>query len=170
MLSPEFSAKRAGNARRPVGRLTERILRKVWALRLARSGFRDLENPENPDGLLSAAGGPSNVCHLRGWSAPRLRREQRTEASYAIVWRGDVTRLTSLRADMEETAEFYRRMEHLAARFENETDRAIAGALADGHVQQRIKADLHVGQGRIERVERQLRIWMAEPRQEEDSE
>jgi len=130
-LAEEFSPKSPGNPRRPVGRVTERILRKVWTLRLGRAGFRDLENPENPDGPLSD-----------------IRHPRRAVGAFG---------------DAETTAEFYRRMSHLAARFEDETDRAIAEARADGAGQREIKARLHVSQRRIERVEKQIQIWMQEP-------
>lgn len=160
----------AAPARRPVGPVVEHILRRLWSAKLKRSGFRDLENPENPDGLLSTAGSPSH-----------LRRQRQRHAINRLGFNGELGMSTepeyvdrtgarrnrtyrdSTAVAVELTAHYYRRMEHLAARFDDETDRAIAEALSDGAGQRRIKADLHVSQRRIERVEAQIRIWMREP-------
>lgn len=136
MQGPEVQAGIPPNPRRPVGRVTERILRKVWHLRVAKTGFRDLENPDNPDGPLSDIHNPRRCLGAFG--------------------------------DHESTAEYYRRFEHLASRFEDATDRAIAQALADGHVVQRVQDELHVGQGRIERVVRTVKAWMKEHREDDD--
>lgn len=161
------AGKSGTNARRPVGRVTERILRKVWSLRLARAEFRDLENPENPDAPLSSAGAPSHL-HDREliysfdrskFAAGRSGPEEFDDATMRLskAYRASVV------IGVETTAEYYRRVEHLAWRFDDATERAIAVALSDGHGVRRIKAELHIGQRRVERVMKQIRIWMAEP-------
>jgi hypothetical protein len=159
-LSPAAGKGRV-NARRPVGRVAERILRKVWTIRLARADFRDLENPENPDAPLSNAGMPSHLfdgltpahwreCLESGAPNEHLANDGYRSAVSAVAW------------GVEATAEYYRRIEHLSWRFDDDGDRAIAVALSDGIGIRRIKAELSVGQHRVERVLKQVRIWMAE--------
>ncbi len=166
MQGPEVQAGIPRNPRRRVDPVTARILRKVWHLRVAKSGFRDLENPDNPDGPLSNARVPS---HLRDnasleWTLPEPGElddgMRRTVRAYR----------ESSRIGIEATAEYYRQIEHLAWRFEDGTERAIAVAVSNGDGERKIKADLHVGRQRIVRVMKQIRIWMKEPREDDDGE
>jgi hypothetical protein len=54
------------NQRRIVGKTAELLLRRVWSIRLAKDGFRDLESAEDPDGPLSNAGQPSHLDLVDG--------------------------------------------------------------------------------------------------------
>lgn len=120
-------------AHRQTGALLQAILRKVWSLKLRRSGFHDIERP--------------NDDRLSSWRYP-------THVSPG--------------SEVAEVAAHYRRMEHLSARFENEMDRNIGVALSDGWPVRHLKDKLGVGQDRIERVAKQLRIWMKEKENDED--
>ena len=166
MQDPEVQAGIPANRRRPVGRVTERILRKVWHLRVARTGFHDLENHDNPDAPLSNAGAPSHMYDHSGvvYSPGSARMEEADRGTLRLVRAYRDAELLAI----ESTAEYYRQIEHLAWRFDDTTERAIAVALSDGHGVRRIKADLHVGQRRIERVLRTVREWMNEPRETDD--
>jgi hypothetical protein len=138
--------------RRPVGRLAEVILRQVWSIHLRRSGFEDLETSDNPWAPLSRATGK----HKEGPENDGVP--------------GDAATITPTPHSFElaaDIADHFRRMEHMSGRFEDGVDRQIGVALSDGVSQLRIKADLRVGQTRIERVAKQLRIWMREPKEDE---
>lgn len=123
-----------------MGRVAETILRKVWALHLRRSGFRDIESGDYPNGMLSGSVG-------RAYRPARIPFGRFGEQT---------------------TPDDYARMSRLAWRFEDEIDQQIALALSNAEFLRAIKARLHVGQTRMERVAKQLRLWMQEPEEDGD--
>jgi hypothetical protein len=152
----QFAADNRRKGRRPVGRVAEAILRQVWSIHLRRSGFEDIE--PCPDGMLS---GPGTVPFVSPrWDClshePTDRERERDHESW-------FTHAADVQA-------YYRRMTHMSTRFEDALDRGIGAALSDGADIRRIKADLRCGQSRIERVAKQLRIWMAEKENDDDGE
>lgn len=142
--------RRAG--RRPVGRVAETILREVWSIYLRRSGFEDLEAEHN---VISKRGQPTSFFrgrHVPGEVSMRGDRHLSTDADDG----------SGRFEHMADIAAYYRRMEQMSVRFEDAVDQQIAGALSDGVYVRHIKARLRVGQTRIERVAKQLRLWMRE--------
>jgi hypothetical protein len=138
-----FAAENRTVGKRPVGPVAVALLRKVWAIHLRRSGFRDLERAENPDAPLSSTGYPTRTALCPDVFGRFGERDGRT-------------------------VEDYRRMGRLAWRFEDEIDQQIALALSEAETLRAIKARLGVGQTRMERVAKQLRIWMNEPEEDSD--
>lgn len=63
---------------------------------------------------------------------------------------------------VQSNAAYYRRIGQLSQKLPFGRDRAIAEMLADGHGIRSIKSGLGVGQGRIERIQRQVRSWVPE--------
>lgn len=138
------------NARRPVGRVAAAILREVWTIRLRRSGFQDLEG-KGWD--ISRRGTPGAWIH-----------EGRKGAGFTPATSEPTLRVR----DIDELSSWYRKMEHLSSRFADATDQQIGVSLSDGVGVRTIKTQLGVGQGRVDRVARQLKTWMAEKESDND--
>lgn len=146
------------NERRPVGRVAAAILREVWTIRLRRSGFQDLEGKSWE---LARRDHQSSWIH-EGRKSAGFRPRQAFGAAYARV---DETVPT---LGIGELSSRYRRMEHLSSRFADATDQQIGVSLSDGVGVRTIKTQLGVGQGRVDRVARQLKAWMAEEESDDD--
>lgn len=63
---------------------------------------------------------------------------------------------------VQSNAAYYRRIGRLEQKLPFGRDRAIAEMLADGHGIRSIKSKLRCGQGKVERVQREIRSWVPE--------
>lgn len=107
---------------RPVGRLLEALLKTLWAMKLERAEFRDIED--------SAA-------------ERRVGRDGRVFSGISPE---------EFAPDSEQRREFYRYIEQGRWNIKNPKDRRIANALAEGESYRAIMRRERVGQFRIERV------------------
>lgn len=69
---------------------------------------------------------------------------------------------------VQSNAAYYRRIGQLSQKLPFGGDRAIAEMLADGHGIRSIKSGLRCGQGRVERVQREIRSWVPESKWADD--